>query len=133
MATPPICLFNQFGYCKYKEVCRKHHIDDICNDSSCDFLTCRLRHPKLCNWYSEYGRCKFHPCAFKHEEKDDSVKQMIEKNSAKLKEIEKSLADLEVKENEISSRIEQIKQFEKSVEENEERIRIIEVTSEKKF
>ena len=114
MATQHICLFNKFGYCKYKEVCRKEHVDDICNDSPCDFLTCRLRHPKLCNWYSEYGRCKFNPCKFKHEEKNNSVEIIIKENSevkCKLKQIEKSLAELEEKEKELLSSIDNLKQF----------------------
>ena len=110
MATQHICLFNKFGYCKYKEVCRKEHVDDICSDSPCDFLNCRLRHPKLCNWYSEYGRCKFNPCKFKHEEKNKSVEIIMKENSevmSKLKEVEKSS-------------IENLKQFEKCVEEIED-------------
>ena len=136
MATPTICLFNKFGYCKYKEVCRKHHINDICSDSSCDFLTCRLRHPKLCNWYSEYGRCKFQPCAFRHEEKENDIKKILEENSkvmSKLEAVEKSLAELEAKEKETFVNIEKLEQVQKSVEENEKRIKEIEIIFENKF
>ena len=118
MATPHICSFNKFGYCKYKEACRKHHVDDICNDSSCDFLTCRLRHPRLCNWYTDYGRCKCNPCKFKHVEKDNALPDIIEETSkvmSKLKEVEKRLAELEEKEKQITSNIEKLKQLEKDV------------------
>ena len=133
MATPPICSFNQFGYCKYKEECRKHHIDDICSDSSCDFLTCKLRHPRLCNWYSEYGRCKFNPCKFKHEEKDETMKTIVRENQevmSKLEEVEKSLIELRERENETTENIERL---EKCVKDTEKRLTDMENTAEKKL
>ena len=68
MAAHSVCSFNKFGYCKYRNECRKLHVNEMCDGSSCEFLSCKFRHPKICYWYSEYGRCKFDPCAFKHVE-----------------------------------------------------------------
>ena len=68
MAAPTLCLWNKFGYCRYSERCRKHHVNEICQKSSCETFTCRQRHPNPCKFYVNYKRCKFSPCAFKHEE-----------------------------------------------------------------
>jgi hypothetical protein len=68
MAAPTLCLFNKFGYCKYNETCRKHHVNEKCKDNTCDISKCKLRHPKLCKFFRNYGYCKFSPCAFKHEQ-----------------------------------------------------------------
>ena len=67
MTAPTICLFNKFGYCKFGERCRKHHIYKICEESSCEIFSCRQRHPKDCRYFRKFGRCKFSPCAFNHE------------------------------------------------------------------
>ena len=67
MAAPILLLFNKFGYCKFGETCRKHHINQICDESSCEINACKQRHPQVCRYFQKYGRCKFSPCAFKHE------------------------------------------------------------------
>ena len=67
MAAPTICLFNKFGYCKFRERCRKHHNKEICIKNACEILSCSQRHPMICKFFRKYGRCKFSPCAFKHE------------------------------------------------------------------
>ena len=104
MAAHSVCSFNKFGYCKYRNECRKLHINEICDgSSSCEFLTCKFRHPKICNWYSEYGRCKFNPCAFKHVDSPNVTEEIRKENTeikAKLNEIDKSLKCLEEREKE---------------------------------
>ena len=144
MATPTVCSFNKFGHCKYKESCRKPHFNELCDVSSCDFLSCKLRHPKKCNWYSEYGRCKFNPCSFKHTDEIDSVdsaRREMAKITSKLKSIETSLTNLEAEERKINSTIDKIKEenenkfnnFEKLLAEKDDRIRNLEQSVEKKF
>ena len=66
MATLNICRYNRFGYCRYGEICRKHHIDELCGDSNCDSSNCVKRHPKECKYFRNYRRCKFNPCKFSH-------------------------------------------------------------------
>ena len=41
------CLFNNYGYCKYKEECKKKHSSGICQNPECDGK-CPERHPKHC-------------------------------------------------------------------------------------
>jgi hypothetical protein len=117
MATPNVCLYNKFGYCKHKEACRKRHENKLCDNSSCDFSTCMFRHPKTCKWYHKYGRCKFDPCAFKHIEMHnlDDLYQENKDIKLKLSEIEKSLKILEEREIETENLM-KIKQIEEKVE-----------------
>ena len=81
MAAPTVCLFNKFGYCKFRERCRKQHISEICSSNTCNLFECRKRHPKLCRYFKNYGRCKFSPCAFKHQSQvnDDGIEDIKEK------------------------------------------------------
>ena len=60
------CLFNDVGYCKFQESCRKHHYSEKCEVKNCD-RRCSKRHPKEC----KHGeKCKFKAkdiCAFNHD------------------------------------------------------------------
>ena len=80
MATPNICTFNKNGYCKYQEVCRKQHENKMCENSSCDILRCRFRHPRPCKYYKRYKRCKFDPCAFLHIDNDEGFEKLKSDN-----------------------------------------------------
>ena len=138
MAAPTLCLWNKFGYCKYSERCRKHHIHETCQNESCDITSCRQRHPNPCKYHRNYRRCKFSPCAFKHEnlasnnesseleikgisEKIvalDSVisekNKEIENMSSKIDGTEKKLFESEEKKSTLEKLEEKIKAFEKS-------------------
>ena len=85
MAAPILCLFNKFGYCKFGETCRKHHINQKCDESSCEINPCKKRHPQVCRYFQKYGRCKFSPCAFKHE--------VLRNHNEKLEKDIKDLSD----------------------------------------
>ena len=77
------CSYNDTGYCKFKEECRKLHSSSICQNDNCD-KSCPERHPKECKFRE---KCKFHGkglCAFSHETVDN------EKNN-----FEKRMKDLE--------------------------------------
>ena len=107
MATQSVCLYNKFGYCKHKELCRKQHVNGICENVSCEISVCRSRHPKTCKWYREFGKCKFDPCAFKHVE-NNSVEKLTEENREilyKLSVVEKALKALQEEENEVTESI----------------------------
>ena len=43
-----MCSFQKFGFCKFKEGCKKTHFTQICEDmSGCkDIKQCEKRHPK---------------------------------------------------------------------------------------
>ena len=93
MATQRVCLFYKYGYCKHKETCRKRHISEICDKTSCDILTCVSRHPKICKFYREYGKCKFDPCAFLHIDQNDTIDELKQKNEDILEQL-KNLDDM---------------------------------------
>ena len=88
----PICLFNKFGYCKFGEKCRKYHINEICSEKTCDISSCNQRHPKVCNYFRNYGRCKFSPCAYKH---GNFASNDLENKNRKIKIISERLLALE--------------------------------------
>ena len=73
-----VCKFNKFGYCRYKENCRKMHVDKLCDNPSCELSKCIQRHPKVCKWYRDHIRCKFDPCKFTHIVKEDNQKTLEE-------------------------------------------------------
>ena len=99
MAAQIVCSFYKFGYCKHKEMCRKRHVQEICENSSCDFYTCILRHPKM--W-------QFDPCMFSHNIKDTSFENL----EAKIDNLETI----------ISEKDESIKQLTLKIDENSENV-----------
>ena len=110
MAAPTLCLFNKFGFCKYNETCRKHHVNEKCNNKTCDISKCRLRHPKLCKFYRNYGYCKFSPCAFKHEqvllpEESKEIENKVKAVSEKMIALENEIKEKDVQIAELSGRI----------------------------
>ena len=94
MANLIICKYNKFGYCKFGEKCRKQHIKEICFEKSCEISQCNQRHPKVCRYYRNYGRCKFSPCAFKHEDHanyNETVDKEIKTLHEKFLALEKAI------------------------------------------
>lgn len=79
------CLFNDVGFCNYRESCRKKHFVEKCKEEKCD-KGCYKRHPKEC----KHGEnCDFHKrniCAYDHDNLskraidviDDDVKKQLE-------------------------------------------------------
>ena len=78
-AAQIVCSFNKFGYCKFRNNCRKMHVNEHCENELCEIRTCRLRHPKPCRYFRDFRRCKFSNCKFKHivlEIENDSIEQI---------------------------------------------------------
>ena len=70
--TQNICRNNKFGYCKFGEKCKFHHIDELCENKFCEVSSCENRHPKPCLYQRKYGQCKFSSyCRYSHEVNDD--------------------------------------------------------------
>jgi hypothetical protein len=100
------CPFDDSGFCKYGDKCRKVHYRSICSRKDCDKL-CKSRHPKSCKFKEN---CRFlakKVCAFQHkfsvnENKElndlkrqvDSLKQENENKQLKLMELDKDLKTL---------------------------------------
>ena len=67
------CLFNDAGFCKFKENCRKQNFSEKCKIPKCD-RKCLYRHPKQCK---HRENCKFHNkniCAYDHDTLESSEK-----------------------------------------------------------
>ena len=90
------CLFNDVGFCKFRESCRKQHFSEKCEVINCD-RKCSKRHPKEC----KHGeKCKFNAknvCAFDHDGSEnkttkamDDAKDILEQ---KLLNTEKKFAN----------------------------------------
>ena len=63
------CHHNKFGFCKFKEECRRKHFNEECKDlNKCkNTKTCRKRHPKYCIKYAS-GKCRFqNDCAYQQQ------------------------------------------------------------------
>ena len=105
MAAQNVCNWNKYGYCKHQESCRSLHVKELCVSASCDSLNCRLRHPIDCKYFTNYKRCKFNPCAFKHIEdpnETDILNLRKENNdlSEKIARIDEQIKALNDKESE---------------------------------
>ena len=108
MAAPTLCLYNKFGYCKFGERCRKHHISEICQNRSCEINSCRQRHPKVCKYFRDFGRCKFSPFVYKHKKTVNSGKdydQEIKFINDKMDDLQMIINDKNQQINEMSSKI----------------------------
>ena len=95
MAAQIVCKWFKFGFCKHKEYCRNQHVDEICDDEYCEIFRCRKRHPKMCRYFWNHGRCKFNPCAFLHKENGLTLEH--QKIGLKIDAINNTLQDLEIK------------------------------------
>ena len=87
------CLYNVFGYCKFREECRKKHSSTVCQIKDCD-KSCSERHPKQCKFKT---RCKFLDkgiCAFSHVTlvQNDKTNECFSNHEHKIKDLENIVA-----------------------------------------
>ena len=64
------CLYSKFGFCKYRDSCKRQHFKQICKDNStCKSIkSCPKRHPKVCKRYATENGCRFgEKCSYKHQ------------------------------------------------------------------
>ena len=68
MAAENLCLYNKFGFCKFRDTCKFRHVQEKCENSDCEVNNCQRRHPKECRYWRDFNRCKFGDyCLYKHE------------------------------------------------------------------
>ena len=138
-AQTPVCLYNKYGYCKHKEMCRKRHVNEMCEKLSCEVYKCTLRHPKICKFFWNNGQCKFDPCAFLHKDNENSLWKLKQENEIlqeKINNIDKALKTLNQQENETQSTIDKeqkIDSLQKLVHENTEKFEKLDIEIERKF
>ena len=56
---------------------------------------CTFRHPIICKFFEKYKRCKFDPCAYKHEDTNDSFEILKKENIAITEKLKKVIKDIE--------------------------------------
>ena len=86
-----VCRKNKFGYCIYDDTCRNRHIEEVCSDKKCSVFNCEKRHPKICNYFREFERCKFTTyCRYSHKKPTEVIE-----NNERMKAIEDKLVEIE--------------------------------------
>ena len=90
-------MYNKFGFCKFKDMCRKPHVMEICQDSSCKAIkSCSKRHPKVCKRFAAENECKFGiECSYQHIKSVKCIEQ--NKLKEKVEEMEKKMEELDIK------------------------------------
>ena len=82
-----MCKYNQQGFCKYRQLCKKQHNNQICpSHPSCQNLACQMRHPRQCRSFKKLGKCKFSSCAYLHVPDKLDKLDKLEKEVVELKE-----------------------------------------------
>ena len=111
MATEEqVCKYHLSGFCKYKSTCKNLHVTDICLNKSCNSSKiCLLRHPRMCKFYFNYGRCKFgSDCAYLHNhfmEDQSSDISLLQRDLVNVKNQIKKLEEICTKLDELERRV----------------------------
>ena len=88
-----VCLHQKYGFCRYKEKCKKRHLAQECKDlNSCKTKKiCYKRHPRVCKRYVGEGSCVFgEKCEYLHKESKFSADQIkIKERIDQLEEVVK--------------------------------------------
>ena len=92
MAIENICLHNKYGFCKFRDTCRKRHVKEKCEKVKCEIENCPERHPREFRFFRMFGRCEFTDFCFYEHRIDDNLnadfKNELTSVKAKLVEVE---------------------------------------------
>ena len=89
-----VCMYQKYGFCKYKETCSKRHLEQECKDlNNCKIKKiCNKRHPKVCTRYVLEGNCFFgEKCEYLHKENYTSYDQI--KTNERVDKLEQGVKD----------------------------------------
>ena len=109
-------LHHLTGYCKHKQVCRKRHVKEICENNSCEVYKCTF-------W--NYGPCKFDPHAFFHKDTEISLWKLKKENDIfqkTIENIEKALKVLNEQEHDTLSNIENINEEKSKLDDKDNKL-----------
>ena len=104
-----VCLYQKYGFCRYKEKCFKRHLKEECKDLNCPTKKmCNKRHPKLCKRYALEKSCIFgEKCDYLHRESEmsqdqkkmkdriEELEQVVKGKSTEEKEMKNAIIELE--------------------------------------
>ena len=134
MGAENVCRHFKLGFCKFKNKCKSKHVNEVCEEISCEVQSCDLRHPRTCKFYSAYGRCKFGEwCFYKHEKKtnrllDSDYQELMNK----LNQLEKKMNEKDIIIGELVNKMEsfglktEIENLEKMIHEKDIKITVLE-------
>ena len=97
---PQKCWYNDNGFCKYGQECKKIHFKAICFRRNCE-RKCEGRHPKLCRFEEKCRFLKEGICAFKHvthandDQEIKALKIKMEHLETENKNLKNKVKDLE--------------------------------------
>jgi hypothetical protein len=116
MSEVNVCKYNQSGFCKYRDKCKRiHNLENCKNKSDCTSQNCPNRHPKQCKNISRNGKCKYEEkCAYDHD------KSSKEREQATLTEAVANL--LKRHNNEILEMRQEMTQIKSKMEKHEEEL-----------
>ena len=89
-----VCKFGKFGFCKFKEGCKKKHYVEVCESlSKCKNINeCQKRHPKTCRKFKLGNDCTFgEDYAYNHHDIIDREKNDLKE---KVENLEKTVSEL---------------------------------------
>ena len=130
MAGENVCKNNKFGFCKFKDTCRFHHINTICDTIKCDIQFCEKRHPRKCKYFDKYSRCKFGIfCKYSHV----TLSKNSETGHTSNIELDMEIIELKKKNEEMKKEIDLIKSdICQIIRENSEMKKVIEFLKQNK-
>ena len=106
MNVQNVCRFNKFGFCKFAMTCRMKHVDELCETSGCEINLCEKRHPRICRFFYEFGRCKFGDyCKYNHKSNEANYNN---ENQKLTKEIENLKEEIQLKDDQIAAIVKKI-------------------------
>ena len=82
-------MFSKFGYCRFREKCKRRHFSEICelNGSWESTKTCPKRHPRKCKKYGKKNGCRFKSaCSYQHSKHHVANEAGETKSTIELKE-----------------------------------------------
>ena len=84
----------------------------MCENQSCEISVCTLRHPKICRYFRDFGRCKFSEwCHFRHVENIQSFDNSeISTLKMRISDIEKIIQEKDEAIKHLSNQFETLKQ-----------------------
>ena len=92
-----ICKYHEDDYCKLKDQCEKHHVNEECKEGSyCENIkTCPLRHPKNFKIIFMEEPCGFQEtCAYNHKKRSNYQNTEIDMLHEEVKRLKAELDNL---------------------------------------
>ena len=109
MTDEQVCNYHHYGFCKFGTTCQKFHSQVTCSNFPCLDHNCKSRHPRICRYYSSFGRCKFEDtCAYLHYSPETPLKNVREEVSSLASEVLKLKSEKKEMEEKISKLAEEI-------------------------